>query len=567
MWTFKSIIYFCFLLITLIIAEAYGKGISDTKHNLSVSGPGPIKSTTEDRICIFCHAPERGRKNNFLWNRRDSRSHYFPYQSSTIFAQVGQPTGTSKLCLSCHDGTIAFGALLSVKREIPFKKGIRFMPEGRTRIGTFLSDDHPISFRYDSILAVRNGELADPSLLPKDIVLGKDSQMQCSTCHDAHDNTYGKFLVMSNSHSALCTTCHKKRGWNIASHSVSDSVWNGTAPDPWPNSDYTSVYENGCDNCHTSHSAGSKERLLNYTFEEDNCLVCHNGNIANKDIENELSKPYRHSVQDYNDDHDPAESFLDVRIRKHVECSDCHNPHMSNDMPADTPAGVSGALDGVKGIDLSGREVSSSVNQYEICFKCHADNNVIKRVEIDRDLRQLNARLEFSPLNPSFHPVTIKGVNLDVPSLRPEYTTLSIILCTDCHNNDDAVGPRGPHGSSNRFLLEKKYNTEGLVAEDYNEYALCYKCHDRDSILNDESFLSHRKHIVDEKASCSVCHDPHGISVTQGNSTNNSNLINFDTTIVLPDSQGRLFYEDTGLFNGRCFLKCHGDNHEPEEYP
>ena len=31
--------------------------ISSTKHNLSSSGPGTTKSSTETQICVFCHTP------------------------------------------------------------------------------------------------------------------------------------------------------------------------------------------------------------------------------------------------------------------------------------------------------------------------------------------------------------------------------------------------------------------------------------------------------------------------------------------------------------------------------
>jgi DNA-binding MarR family transcriptional regulator len=40
-----------------------------TKHNLSVSGPGPIKSTNEQQVCIFCHTPHNASPIQPLWNR------------------------------------------------------------------------------------------------------------------------------------------------------------------------------------------------------------------------------------------------------------------------------------------------------------------------------------------------------------------------------------------------------------------------------------------------------------------------------------------------------------------
>ncbi|MCB1744366.1 MAG: hypothetical protein KDK91_28615, partial [Gammaproteobacteria bacterium] len=29
--------------------------VTNTRHNLSASGPGPVKATQESQICVFCH--------------------------------------------------------------------------------------------------------------------------------------------------------------------------------------------------------------------------------------------------------------------------------------------------------------------------------------------------------------------------------------------------------------------------------------------------------------------------------------------------------------------------------
>ena len=543
-------------------------GIKYTKHNLSISGPGTIKSTTEDQICIFCHAPHSARRDvPYIWNRADSTVNYIPYQSSTLYAAVGQPTGASKLCLSCHDGTIALGALVSEYFEVPFAGGIRYMPDSPSKLGTDLSDDHPVSFAYDSNLAMRNGELADPLSLPHEIKLDDNGELQCTACHDPHNNTYGKFLLISNIYSNLCTACHVKDGWNTTSHSLSNSMWNNAGPDPWPHTAYNTVSENGCENCHKPHTAGGHERLLNYPFEEDNCLVCHNGNVAAKNIEQELMKSFRHSVQSYTGIHDPAEEFTPGGAPKHVECADCHNPHWANGNASSGAPQVSGANAGVSGISSSGMPVSPSSYLYEICYKCHGDNNVISTFQIDRQIQQLNTRYQFDVSNPSYHPVEAAGVNPNVPSLLPPYTVSSIIFCTDCHNNDNTGGANGPHGSIYRYLLEKNYDTQDFTQESSYNYALCYKCHDRSSILSDASFKQHNRHVVTANTPCSACHDPHGISSTQGTPLNNSHLINFDMSIVRPNALGLLKFEDRGIFSGQCFLSCHGKDHNPGVYP
>jgi cytochrome c553 len=185
---------------------------------------------------------------------------------------------------------------------------------------------------------------------------------------------------------------------------------------------------------------------------------------------------------------------------------------------------------------------------------------------ISRQITQTNTIMEFDQANPSYHPVTTAGVNYNVPSLISGMDESTIIYCTDCHNSDSTSQIKGPHGSQYPPLLAYRYETDDDTHEDIFVYELCYRCHDRESILNDESFKHHKKHIKN-KTSCSACHDPHGISFIQGNSTNNSNLINFDTSIVFSDPDtGRLEFEDLGTFRGRCYLKCHNKKHFPKEY-
>jgi hypothetical protein len=190
-----------------------------------------------------------------------------------------------------------------------------------------------------------------------------------------------------------------------------------------------------------------------------------------------------------------------------------------------------------------------------------------------RQVTQTNARLQFQTSNPSFHPIIGPRRNRDVVSLLPPLRVGSIITCTDCHNSDNAraaggSGPNGPHGSLFEPLLVRNYDTDDFTNESAHAYALCYGCHSRDSILNNESFPSHRTHIVDYQSPCSVCHDAHGIYRGQGNDRNHSNLINFDLAVVSPaagPNGRRVEYRDTGRMSGTCTLTCHGFAHA--EFP
>jgi len=162
--------------------------------------------------------------------------------------------------------------------------------------------------------------------------------------------------------------------------------------------------------------------------------------------------------------------------------------------------------------------------------------------------------------------LVVSVVNENTPSLSPQLTRGDLIRCTDCHNSES--GPRaggggvdGPHGSIYDFLLERNYTVSDDNTESEFEYAMCYKCHQRSSILSDQSFSLHRLHIVDARTPCSICHDPHGISNTAVSPSDHTHLINFNTSIVRPASGGRLEFRDTGAFSGNCTLTCHGVEH------
>lgn len=556
----------CLLLISLPAHLVLAMPVANTRHNLSVSGPGPVRAG-EEEICAFCHTPHTANPISPAWNSTQSGRFYTPYSSSTAVASPGQPTGESILCLSCHDGTIALGHATSRGRPLSLTGSVPSLPEGRNVLGTDLSDDHPISFQYTSFLASQNGELADPATLTGPVRLDDTGQLQCTSCHNAHNDDFGQFLVMPNDGSALCETCHLENDWLQSSHKRSPASWNHSPPDPWPYTDagYT-VAENACANCHTPHTAGGKQRLLIYAAEEDNCLACHNGNVAQTDIKADFNKFSTHPVASTTGVHDPAEPV--IVLSRHVECVDCHDAHAVSETPAGT---LPGALNQVRGVTIDGTEIQPVTEEYQICFRCHADSTGLTPLLTNRQINQANVRLEFDIGNPSFHPVAGSGVNANVPSLIEPLTENSIISCGDCHGSDSSpanngTGPKGPHGSIYQALLVREYQTQDNTPEGPSVYNLCYSCHNRDSILADESFKTHDLHIREDRTPCNVCHDPHGISRTQGNDTNNSHLINFDTTVVSPNANGELRFEDGGTFRGSCWLSCHGVDHDNLSY-
>ncbi|WP_210395521.1 cytochrome c3 family protein [Motiliproteus sediminis] len=234
-------------------AERRASDIRSTKHNLSNSGGQDVRSRTEsnggtEEVCVFCHTPHGASTSpgQPLWNRSDSaETNYDVYESSSLNAGSGavpgitQPTEQSKLCLSCHDGTLAIGAIgnapgsgkgqtysdtsASGTYDVRIRMRHDSGPTPNTTVGTMadvpnvdtdtgspsvdslsgftrnlgvdLSNDHPISFPYTTELAEADGELRDPdseshigtrSAGVRPIYPLTGDNMQCTTCHDPH---------------------------------------------------------------------------------------------------------------------------------------------------------------------------------------------------------------------------------------------------------------------------------------------------------------------------------------------------------------------------------------------
>ena len=182
-------------------------------------------------------------------------------------------------------------------------------------------------------------------------------------------------------------------------------------------------------------------------------------------------------------------------------------------------------------------------------------------------------RLMFSPRTRRTIPSPRPAKRTRVPSLIAPWTTASIMYCTDCHDNDTGpkaptpgTGPSGPHGSSYQAPARWRATTWTTVdtTESAAAYALCYKCHNRNIILSE--------HVVQRAQPAHQRRTRPARSVTtrtasaarRATPTNNAFLINFDTRFVTPSSSGILrIRRASAAGSARCYLTCHGENHNP----
>jgi hypothetical protein len=401
-----------------------------------------VQAADEDEICVFCHTPHGANLSapGPLWNRSISVATYNTYNSGSLDATMegvalDQPNGISKLCLSCHDGTIAIGSVKNRSGSGGYQAGPISMsgvegdgtmpvgPNGATtgftrRIGTDLTNDHPISFTYDTTLANKDGELRDPASEPE---IGNrapgvsphipldNGQVQCNSCHDPHirddvDPTKNiKFLRLnrfqkvsptstnfSEANDIICMACHDKDGWVGSAHAtdfVADEQYTDAAATLREFPLNTQVWETACLTCHDTHTVQGSRRLLREGVDgptgangektggnaaiEETCFACHSSdggtltsqglNTQVPDIKTDfnLGGTYATHMPLTNDEqvagmekHDigtvgtdsqetgqRGKDFIESQAslgkisaggslnNRHVECTDCHNPH------------------------------------------------------------------------------------------------------------------------------------------------------------------------------------------------------------------------------------------------
>jgi hypothetical protein len=392
--------------------------IRNTVHNFSSTSGNTVRAQTEDEVCVFCHTPHAATQTQTtpLWNRKLSTATYTPYSSASLDATgLDQPGGSSKLCLSCHDGTIAIGqvnvlngafasgniAMVGNRADGTIRGSTSDPATGENtgytrRLGVDLRNDHPISFTYNDALAVTDTDLRKPSLsngLIANRVPGvrpkvplENGQVQCTTCHDPHIRdtveTNIKFLRLNRfqktdpsgtgtfdeTNDILCLACHPKDGWVGSAHALS-TVANEQYTDAAATQRQfplgTTVAKAACLNCHDPHTVQGAKRLLREgtnsaanpksggsPAQEEVCYACHSatGNLSAvttlknqgtsgfgvPDIKTDFTatrrmpiatQPETHEITGGAGGKDLIETASNLGTNRHVECSDCHNPH------------------------------------------------------------------------------------------------------------------------------------------------------------------------------------------------------------------------------------------------
>jgi predicted CXXCH cytochrome family protein len=178
--------------------------ITNTPHNLNnypgVTLPG-------NQVCLPCHVPHNAYPYNYndplqkkvLWNHAETQQTFTMY--TTLNGHTGSgPEGYSKMCLSCHDGVTAIDSYGGATGSIVIT--------GPANLGNDLSNDHPIGIEYPNSDPGYNAPSGFQGV-KLETINGKQ-RVECTSCHEPHNNGLGSFLRRTLNESLICLECHNK---------------------------------------------------------------------------------------------------------------------------------------------------------------------------------------------------------------------------------------------------------------------------------------------------------------------------------------------------------------------
>src|SRR5512141_2321905 len=216
--------------VSMVSAYTPGAGIAQTPHDLSFAASlygDNAENVGLKRICVYCHAPHNTMSKDQaaaaqityfpLWNHDTTVANYAMYTNGTDVpsntshqsqamaylraANSTRPGSVSRLCLSCHDGTVstnAYGAYNGASSHgDATNKNIRDVAGQQHYLigginGIDLTNHHPIGFPYadaagvDNEIAQTTTPMGSNGLKIGDLLSA--GNMECTTCHDVHNS-------------------------------------------------------------------------------------------------------------------------------------------------------------------------------------------------------------------------------------------------------------------------------------------------------------------------------------------------------------------------------------------
>jgi predicted CXXCH cytochrome family protein len=482
-------------------------------------------ATYNDATCLSCHvdhnvfspisnAGTAGRSYNLRQNGGNIPN---TTQSNTDFQNsVQDPSGNGGLCLSCHKNSLA--------KRFTQPTGDSSTTTPAIVVGSYQASGHNYS--------VQSKFVSDGSFF----------QANCAKCHTDNDTTWSikqdqnypanpsknVFKLHGSSIRRMLTTLNSWSSASTATANITEPVAG------------KGLEENLCLKCHTGTTGTDMYGGAYWT-----------GHTAAQNISGLFAKTYKHPVASTAGIHTPTESTAqgwNYGTNRHAECEDCHNSHAAKYNDGTDKEGVSSTLTGVWGTSVTNQYTGTTgsgtpntytyaytatpTKQYELCGKCHSTWAYINSTNAPTSSwpgggKQPDVLQQFNPGNYAAHPLFKPGANQPASGANANwgtnawrrtgtyvangtsYTvagldnnfvdgwgTQSTVQCSDCHASDTKTDPRGPHGSTQKWILKKldpsvtvttaggvknpnQHTLTGTAATAAND-ALCLNCHRAD---------------------------------------------------------------------------------------
>jgi len=207
-------------LVWLAPAMAFGAPMANGKHDLSSGSTGPNKSNSQTQLCVFCHTPHNSQPAvaRPLWNH-SLTAQTLTWSPTTTVRGTTIPTtyataalAGSQACMSCHDGTLALGALINGSGGTVSPVSGTNVVAGKLVAGVnfinpaAMQSNHPVGVQKPSVATTG---LTGFKAVPTGNAVNYDANgyVQCDSCHNPHE-TGTNMLKIDNSGSQICITCH-----------------------------------------------------------------------------------------------------------------------------------------------------------------------------------------------------------------------------------------------------------------------------------------------------------------------------------------------------------------------
>jgi hypothetical protein len=224
-------------------------GVNGSLHDMNVVASSGADSM--DRVCVFCHTPHNatvtddlGQNNYPLWNHEMSQQTFTAYTWATPnnspFVIIDPLIGPSRLCLTCHDGSIALDehgkALSQSGGTVVGGTKIGMINGGRANLTSDLSNTHPIGFDYNAIRLVRNANAQNKDTTTGDSeIISSDYGFATSIAFSPTQGTYNTVNrnpatggykkikdVLYGGNIMTCASCHEVHN----KENMTQDAWN-----------------------------------------------------------------------------------------------------------------------------------------------------------------------------------------------------------------------------------------------------------------------------------------------------------------------------------------------------